>query len=59
MIDVIVVATSQEPENLVLTDHIKDIGFIYATGSETDVLSRYFNVASKYQGYRVRITVTA
>ena len=57
MIDAIVVATSQEPENLVLMDHIKDIGFMYATGSETDVLSRYFNVASKFQAdLVVRIT---
>jgi len=42
-IDKIILATSTEPENEVLCDHVKDIGFDVFKGSETNVLDRFYN----------------
>lgn len=56
-IDQIIVATSENPNNQLLIDHVRDLGYICEIGSEDDVLDRYLQVAKKYQAdVIVRIT---
>ena len=53
----IVVATSTDPTNQKLVDHVKNLGFDCELGSENDVLGRYLQTAEKYQAdIIVRIT---
>lgn len=57
LIDLIVVATSKNHENKVLVEHVEKLGFKCETGSENDVLDRFFQVAEKYNADTVvRIT---
>lgn len=44
-IDEIIVATSVDPRNAVLIDHVQKCGFRIFQGSESDVLARYLEVA--------------
>ncbi len=44
-IDRIVVATSVDPKNVPLIDHVRDLGFEVFAGSEQDVLDRYYQAA--------------
>lgn len=46
-IDEIVVATSEHPNNKVLIEHVESLGFRCETGSEDDVLQRYYDTAVK------------
>ena len=56
-IDKIVVATSTDPNNKVLINHVRKLGFECESGSEDDVLNRYLEVAKKYKAkVIVRIT---
>ena len=56
-IDQIVVATSDDPKNSVIKNHLLEIGFKYSIGSERDVLSRVFHAASEAKAdIVVRIT---
>jgi glutamate-1-semialdehyde 2,1-aminomutase len=56
-IDQVIVATSDDPKNLVLKKHLTTIGFECVTGSEEDVLSRVFLAASEAKSdIVVRIT---
>ena len=48
-IDTIVVATSKNPENKPLIEHIRKLGIDVFEGSENDVLERYYNAAKPYQ----------
>ncbi|MBU3576932.1 aminotransferase class III-fold pyridoxal phosphate-dependent enzyme [Polynucleobacter sp. UK-Kesae-W10] len=40
----IVVATSDDPKNQSLVDHVRNLGYLCVQGSENDVLSRYMRV---------------
>ncbi len=44
----IVVATSVDPQNNLLLEHIRDLGYICEMGSENDVLGRYAEVAQAH-----------
>jgi len=56
-IDQILVATSNEPENITLKNHVIDLGFDCEMGSEEDVLSRVYHAAKKHQSdIVIRIT---
>ncbi len=46
-IDHILVATSDDPQNIPLKDHVNNLGFECETGSEEDVLSRVYHAAKK------------
>ena len=57
LIDLIVVATSEEKENRGLVDHVRQLGFNCEQGSENDVLERFHQTAEKYDAdIVVRIT---
>ncbi|MBK5276970.1 MAG: aminotransferase class III-fold pyridoxal phosphate-dependent enzyme [Desulfuromonadales bacterium] len=47
-IDRIVLATSDDPLNKPLVDHVQTLGYDVFQGSETDVLDRYYQAASPY-----------
>jgi glutamate-1-semialdehyde 2,1-aminomutase len=56
-IDYILVATSIDPQNRPLKDHVNNLGFECESGSEDDVLSRIYYAAKKYSAdIVVRIT---
>jgi spore coat polysaccharide biosynthesis protein SpsF len=56
-IDDVIVAIPSTAENDILEDFIKKLKFSYFRGSEEDVLSRYYNTASRFNGeIIVRIT---
>lgn len=56
-LDEIVVATSTESSDDVLVEHLKELGFEYFRGSESDVLSRYMGAAETHNAdVVVRIT---
>jgi glutamate-1-semialdehyde 2,1-aminomutase len=56
-IDEIIVATSHDKRNRLLTEHVRNLGYKCECGSENDVLERYFQVAKKYKADTiVRIT---
>ena len=53
----IIVATSNDSQNDILEEHINSLGYKCERGSESDVLSRYFDIASKHNvDVLVRIT---
>jgi len=47
-IDRIILATSKDPRNQHLTDHVRSLGFEVFQGSETDVLDRYYQAAKAH-----------
>ena len=47
-LDEIVVATSHHPTNKELTNHLETLNYNFYIGSETDVLSRFFEAAKLY-----------
>lgn len=47
-IDRIVLATSDHPENIPLVEHVRGLGLDVFTGSEHDVLDRYYQAARQY-----------
>lgn len=56
-IDQIVLATSTDPKNTPLVDHVERLGYTCIRGSETDVLARYLVAARQAQAdVIVRIT---
>ncbi|MBI3804152.1 MAG: aminotransferase class III-fold pyridoxal phosphate-dependent enzyme [Nitrospirae bacterium] len=56
-IDQIVVATSVDPRNRPLSDHVRKLGYSCEQGSENDVLDRYVEAAGKHRAdVVVRIT---
>ena len=56
-INQIIVATSDDQNNLPLIEHIQSLNYSCEIGSEDDVLSRYFHAAAKHQvDIIVRIT---
>lgn len=56
-IDEIVLATSTDPKNTSLVDHVERLGYTCIRGSETDVLARYLVAARQAQAdVVVRIT---
>lgn len=56
-IDQIILATSIDPCNNPLANHVSELGYEVFRGSENDVLDRYYQAASKYQpDTLVRIT---
>ena len=56
-IDQIVLATSTDPRNLPLADHVRAMGYACEQGSENDVLERYVVAAGKHAADAVvRIT---
>lgn len=56
-IDKIILATSNDPRNQKLVDHISKLGFDVFQGSENDVLGRYYHAALSYKpDVIVRIT---
>ncbi|HTA64397.1 MAG TPA: aminotransferase class III-fold pyridoxal phosphate-dependent enzyme [Xanthomonadaceae bacterium] len=56
-VDRIVVATSTDPRNEPLADHVRSLGYACARGSENDVLDRYLCAARSHDaGIVVRIT---
>lgn len=56
-LDQIVVATSTDPRNLPLVEHVRGLGYACEIGSEQDVLLRYLNAARSNQAdVIVRIT---
>tara|TARA_B100001250_G_scaffold382635_1_gene375948 strand:- start:4432 stop:6459 length:2028 start_codon:yes stop_codon:yes gene_type:complete len=53
----IIVATSDDPKNDLLEKHIQSLGYPCERGSENDVLSRFYDIAEKYNiDIIVRIT---
>lgn len=57
LLDQIIVATSVDPRNQVLMDHVLNLGFACEMGSEEDVLARYLVAAEKHSAdVIVRIT---
>jgi glutamate-1-semialdehyde aminotransferase/spore coat polysaccharide biosynthesis protein SpsF (cytidylyltransferase family) len=58
LIDQIVLATSEQPENDALADHVRSIGFEVFRGSENDVLDRFYHAAQLYKGDAI-IRITA
>lgn len=56
-IDQILVATSTNPVNQPLIDHVTKLGYTCEAGSESDVLDRYYQAAAKHQAdIVVRVT---
>ena len=56
-LDQIVVATSIDPRNQPMVEHVRNLGFACEQGSENDVLERYVQAAEKHQAdVVVRIT---
>ena len=56
-LDQVVLATSKDPQNKQLSDHVRKLGFEVFQGSESDVLKRYYDAARLYQAdIVVRIT---
>jgi glutamate-1-semialdehyde 2,1-aminomutase len=56
-IDEIVLATSDQPVNKVLVDHVSKLGYTVYQGSENDVLDRYYQAALQHNSdLVVRIT---
>jgi spore coat polysaccharide biosynthesis protein SpsF (cytidylyltransferase family) len=56
-IDKVVLATSVNPNNDVLVEHVEQMGFSVFRGSEEDVLSRFYLAAESFEPtYVVRIT---
>lgn len=56
-LDQIVVATSDDPRNDPLADHIAELGYRCYRGSENDVLDRYYK-AAKESGAEVVVRIT-
>lgn len=57
LIDEIIVATADKPENQCLLEHLEKISCNYYVGSENDVLDRYYQGAKKFGGdVIIRIT---
>ena len=57
LIDQIILATSIDPRNQPLADHVRGLGYNVFQGSENDVLDRYYQAAKPYQPDNVvRIT---
>ena len=57
LLNEIIVATSDDPRNDLLQNHIKELGYICERGSENDVLSRFYDIANKHSiDVIVRIT---
>src|SRR5215831_10988031 len=48
-IDQIVLATSDDPRNQPLVDHVRNLGYEVYQGSENDVLDRYYQAANLHQ----------
>ncbi|THF63123.1 aminotransferase class III-fold pyridoxal phosphate-dependent enzyme [Pseudothauera nasutitermitis] len=56
-VDQIVVATSIDPRNQVLAEHVRKLGYACEMGSETDVLARYLQAARAHRAdVVVRVT---
>ncbi|ENO89905.1 aminotransferase class III-fold pyridoxal phosphate-dependent enzyme [Thauera linaloolentis] len=56
-VDQIVVATSIDPRNQVLAEHVRKLGYACEMGSETDVLARYLQAARTHRAdVVVRVT---
>ena len=56
-IDEIVLATSDDPRNAPLVEHVQGLGYACEQGSENDVLDRYVQAASKHEAdVVVRVT---
>ena len=56
-VDEVVVATSEEQNNVSLTKYVKSIGFRVVSGSEVDVLARFFDAMNQTRAdVIVRIT---
>lgn len=56
-LDQIVVATSSDPRNLALCEHVQELGYVCFVGSEQDVLDRYLQAAREAQAdVVVRVT---
>ena len=56
-VDQIVLATSVDPRNLPLAEHVRTLGYFCEQGSETDVLERYVQAAERHAAdVVVRIT---
>jgi glutamate-1-semialdehyde 2,1-aminomutase len=49
LIDKIIIATSDAPENLELIRHVEGLGYEVFSGSEKNVLDRYYQAAKKYK----------
>lgn len=58
LVDRIILATTVQPVDQQLVDHVTDLGFTVSRGSEDDVLDRYFHAASEV-GADVVVRVTA
>ena len=57
LIDEIILATSNEPQDKALIEHIENLGYKTFAGSQSNVLSRYYNIAKQYRADSiVRIT---
>ena len=57
IVNEIIVATSDDPKNDLLEKHIQSLGYPCERGSENDVLSRFYDIAEKYNiDIIVRIT---
>lgn len=48
-IDKVVLATSNNPKDDVLENHVKQLGFVVTRGSEEDVLSRFYDAAKSFE----------
>jgi glutamate-1-semialdehyde 2,1-aminomutase len=56
-IDQIVLATSDDPKNLPLVEHVRSLGYEVFLGSESDVLDRFYQAARHYKADAViRVT---
>jgi glutamate-1-semialdehyde 2,1-aminomutase len=56
-VDSILVATSADPRNQPLVDHVRSLGYLCYQGSENDVLDRYYQAAKSVPAHViVRIT---
>jgi glutamate-1-semialdehyde 2,1-aminomutase len=56
-LDSIVLATSEEPRNAPLAEHVRGLGYTVYRGSEKDVLDRYYQ-AAKLAGAEVVVRIT-
>ncbi len=56
-LDQIIVATSEDPKNQPLVDHVRNLGFGVFQGSEDDVLDRYYR-AAKGQDADIVVRIT-
>jgi len=56
-IDQIILATSDDPKNLPLVEHVRSLGYEVFRGSESDVLDRFYQAARHYKADAViRVT---